>query len=400
MRKVIISLCCTLFLILCTIFIKNNVNPSFHNFANKKDDKKDILLVTHFVEQTGAQIMLFNLADILLENGYSVYLYAYRDGNMRKVYKKRGVKIIVDKKYEKNYDFSKIVQQFDLVITNDLWTSSSYLLANKYVPTIWWIHAFPEYNKTIMNIYDDIYYSKPNIFPSYDWVLSKAKYLVSVSELLSDSVKQINSNNINIIHNIIDEEIILCEKKEKNTDIISFSFITWMGYNKGTDILIDAILLLPEKYKNKAEFNLVGNNDSVEKLKSKTINNKNIKWLGTIPYKNMKKIYAQTDVLLHPSRKDTVALTVLEAAANSIPSVISDNTGSTYIIKDGESGFVVPVGDAEALKEKIMWFIDNPEQIEVMGKKANQYYKETSSKEIFEEKWLKLIEQVLLTEKK
>jgi hypothetical protein len=46
-----------------------------------------------------------------------------------------------------------------------------------------------------------------------------------------------------------------------------------------------------------------------------------------------------------------------------------------------------------------MWFIDNPEQIEIMGEKANQYYRETSSKEVFEKKWLELIKDVLSKEK-
>ena len=400
MKKKIISFTVIFFILFGLIWLKNNVNPSFHNLANKKDDKLDILLVANDLAQSGAQIMLFNLADVLLKNDYSVYLYSYEDGDMHKKFNKRGVKVIVSKKYKRNHDFSKIVQQFDLVITNDLWTSASYMSSNEYVPAIWWVHAIPEYDKTTMDMFEMIYQNDHNLFPPYIYTLSKAQNIVSVSSLLSESIKKFNSNKINLIYNIIEEKNILYKNKIDD-NVIRFSLISRLVKDKGIDVLIEAISLLPEEYNNKAIFNIVGgqSDDFINDLKLQTTVFENIIWTGEVQNKNMKDIYAQTDVILHPSRKDASPLVILEAAANNIPSVITDNVGSTHIIKDKESGFVIPVDNAEALKEKIMWFIDNPEQIEIMGEKANQYYRETSSKEVFEKKWLELIKDVLSKEK-
>jgi glycosyltransferase involved in cell wall biosynthesis len=146
----------------------------------------------------------------------------------------------------------------------------------------------------------------------------------------------------------------------------------------------------------KSSFNIVGAIENKEYAKRVTDRiTGNVKFIENVPYKQMGDIYAQTDVLLHPSWIDAAPLVIAEAAANNIPSVITDHVGSTYIVRDKESGFVIPVDNAEVLKEKIMWFIDNPEQIEIMGEKANQYYRETSKKEVFKIRWLQLIEKVL-----
>ncbi len=42
------------------------------------------------------------------------------------------------------------------------------------------------------------------------------------------------------------------------------------------------------------------------------------------------------------------------------------------MIKDGKNGFVVPVANADAIAEKIQWFIDNQDKIEEMSIKAKQ----------------------------
>ena len=392
MKKKTILFALILLTIFSFAFVQLLGNYKLTHFANKKDNKQDILFVTYYLEQTGAQIMLLNLAQILLEDGYSVYIYAHEGGNMKKSFESIGVKVVVDNKYAYNHNFKKIAQQFDLIITSDLWASSFYLSAYKHVPTIWWVHAFPEYNETTINVFKNTYSPESDIFPLHECVLSIAKNIVSVSEMLADRIKMINNSDIHVIHNIIDEPNIIFEKKQ-TSDIVRFSTITSMGYRKGTDVLIDAIIGLPEQYKNKSEFYLVGDNSSVHDLKDKTLDYKNIKWTGVIPYKNIKQIYAQTDVIIHPSRGDTSGLVILEGALNNIPAIITENTGTNYIIKDGESGFIVPVGDAQALKEKIMWFIDNAEQIENMGKSANTYYNKTSQKNIFKAKWLNLIKK-------
>ena len=74
------------------------------------------------------------------------------------------------------------------------------------------------------------------------------------------------------------------------------------------------------------------------------------------------------DVFVLPSWLEGSAKAVYEAMACGLPSIVTHSTGS--IVRDGVDGFVIDAGDVEALKDRMLWFKRNPEQISVMGKAA------------------------------
>ncbi len=66
--------------------------------------------------------------------------------------------------------------------------------------------------------------------------------------------------------------------------------------------------------------------------------------------------YEQASLLVHPSLQDNTAVTVLEALAYGLPVVVTDNTGAKELIEEGENGFIIPIRDVEAIKEKIKYY--------------------------------------------
>ena len=59
-----------------------------------------------------------------------------------------------------------------------------------------------------------------------------------------------------------------------------------------------------------------------------------------------------------------------------LPVITTHNTGGPDVIGEGKEGIVVPAGNAEALREKMEWFIKNPERTAEMGKAAHRKAKE------------------------
>ncbi len=47
--------------------------------------------------------------------------------------------------------------------------------------------------------------------------------------------------------------------------------------------------------------------------------------------------------------------------------ITTDATGCKETVENGINGFKVPVASVEKLAEKMIWFIEHPEQIEPMG---------------------------------
>ena len=77
-----------------------------------------------------------------------------------------------------------------------------------------------------------------------------------------------------------------------------------------------------------------------------------------VPYqKDPRKVaryYQAADLYLHPTRADTFPTTVLEALACGIPVVASAVGGIPEQVVEGQTGFLVPVGDARAMAERVV----------------------------------------------
>ncbi len=83
--------------------------------------------------------------------------------------------------------------------------------------------------------------------------------------------------------------------------------------------------------------------------------------------------YKQCSVYVLPSYREGTPRTVLEAMAMGRPIITTNAPGCRETVIDGKTGFLVPVKDAEAVAEKMLEFINNPELIETMGKESLAY---------------------------
>lgn len=69
---------------------------------------------------------------------------------------------------------------------------------------------------------------------------------------------------------------------------------------------------------------------------------------------NVASVLQVADLLLQPSEMESFGLTVLEAGAAGVPVICSDVGGLPEVIIDGETGFLLPVGDVDAMAQKAL----------------------------------------------
>jgi len=82
----------------------------------------------------------------------------------------------------------------------------------------------------------------------------------------------------------------------------------------------------------------------------------------------LRQLYAQVDVLVVPTTADVGPLWVfLEAMAMGLPIIGTEVGASTEVIRNGETGFTMKVGDGEALRQAIQQVCDRPELGHEMG---------------------------------
>lgn len=71
-----------------------------------------------------------------------------------------------------------------------------------------------------------------------------------------------------------------------------------------------------------------------------------------VPYAELPRYYRMADIFVYPSLHEGSALAIYEALASGLPVIATHNAGS--VARDGVDGFIVPIRDIEALKEKIL----------------------------------------------
>ena len=87
--------------------------------------------------------------------------------------------------------------------------------------------------------------------------------------------------------------------------------------------------------------------------------------------------YRNCSVFVLPSYyREGLPRTILEAMSCSRPVITTDWPGCRDPMLDGTTGYLVPIKDKEALKEKMLEFLKNPELISIMGENAHKHCSE------------------------
>lgn len=99
----------------------------------------------------------------------------------------------------------------------------------------------------------------------------------------------------------------------------------------------------------------------------------NVYFLGRIPPQDVIPLFANADIHVTTSMKETKGLTILEAFAAGIPVIAPRAGGVVDSIRDSWNGFLFTPKDENDFISKLKTLIDNPSLRESMGANARQY---------------------------
>ncbi len=97
-----------------------------------------------------------------------------------------------------------------------------------------------------------------------------------------------------------------------------------------------------------------------------------VRFHGAVPQAELIGYYGQATAFCLASLEDGFGMVIAQAMACGLPVLATTNTGAPDIVRDGIDGFIVPIRDVDALKQKILWFYENREAGEAMGDSALQ----------------------------
>jgi len=176
---------------------------------------------------------------------------------------------------------------------------------------------------------------------------------------------------------------------------IVYLFVGRLDVDKGILELVEAYSEVSKKVSNTSLW-LVGPAETDIDVLLDLIKKLNIKSILFIPYTTAPETFmAAADVFCLPSRREGFGTVIIEAAACGIPAIGSRIYGLTDAIVDEETGFLVDMGDINALSEKMILLGSDDSLRKRLGdtamKRANSLY----SQEIVVQGLLDFIEDEL-----
>lgn len=226
----------------------------------------------------------------------------------------------------------------------------------------------------IISVWGSDVYDFPNITPFGKQVirynLKKADYILSTSQVMAKETMKYTCKSISITPFGVDTELFKPMVVPKSDEFVIGNVKT-LQPKYGIDVLIKATdIVIKNNPGKKIRLEIYGEGQQKEELvlltESLGIKDK-VSFKGFVQNDQLPIVYNSVSVSVSVSDSESFGVVAVEAMACGCPVVTSDADGFTEVVKNGETGFIVPKRNPEATAIAIQKFIDNPNLRKIMG---------------------------------
>lgn len=165
-------------------------------------------------------------------------------------------------------------------------------------------------------------------------------------------------------------------------------------YLKGADVLIEAFLSLSDEF---PEFKLriLGYFPDIEQLRSLAHGSTQIEFLKARPNPEAIEIIRRATVVVLPSRCEGMGRVLIEGMAAGIPLIGSNIGGIPFMIRDQDNGFIVPVGNAPALADRLRRLFTDNDMRRRMGARGYARAHEELNETVYVREFVRMVEATM-----
>lgn len=177
---------------------------------------------------------------------------------------------------------------------------------------------------------------------------------------------------------------------------LNILYIGRLHTSKGLDVLLEALVRLPQALA--WHLILVGSGPARATLARQidTLGLKDrISFTGEVA--NVIPCLRQADIFVLPSRTEGISNALLEAMTVGLPCVASDNAGNRQVLIHGETGLLVPIGDAETLAYTLACLLTDTRLRERLGRAARHLVETRFDIAYVAEAYLTLYQQLIIS---
>ena len=198
---------------------------------------------------------------------------------------------------------------------------------------------------------------------------------VAICDFIRNAISKeyrLSIQEIPCVYNGVDKRSFSPQSSPHENRVIEFVTTGILYYIKNHRLLIDAFALAEAKHPD-IRLNILGDGELRGELEQQIADyrlEEKISILGITDH--VAEYLNQADIYVMSSNLEGLPIAVLEAMACGLPVITTEAGGVVDIVKTGENGFVVPVGDSGALSEAMIQLIENGELRRAMGEASRK----------------------------
>ena len=155
-------------------------------------------------------------------------------------------------------------------------------------------------------------------------------------------------------------------------------FLSWLGKNKAPEVLVEAVAIVRKKL---PEANAVFAGGSfgtregfqyVDWIKKTATDLSGCQFVGYVPHQEVIHRISSCRVLAMPSWFENYPIAALEAMAGGRPVIVTETTGIADFIRTEKAGSIIPPGDAEALADALLPYLQDSSYAAEVGANAQR----------------------------
>ncbi len=178
------------------------------------------------------------------------------------------------------------------------------------------------------------------------------------------------NKNIRGVKNFINKLPFNCNLPLPTNNVMNFIYIGRLENEKGINELIASIDILNENntYKDKYNFNFVGDGSLKQKVKTHALKHGNIRVHGFLSGDKLDAVIKDCDVLVLPSYHEGFPLVFIEVSYYGLASIITSRSSLEYYFDVDKEFLSVEPGESSKLVDLLIFCIENPVLIEQIKK--------------------------------
>ena len=319
-----------------------------------KHDRKNILLISHSLNITGAPLAVFNTAKYLKSCGYHVTVIGMDNAELIEQYKAENIDCFGGFQWT-NDDIMLGINNFDFVFCNSVLTYP-FIQSIKRVPYMWRIAE----GKNI----DETFGKKAGLLET----LSKDKNVYAVSKYTQRCIADLNKKTKLLLYGVKDvsNEYIPTYSTDGK---VRFCVIGNFCARKAQNLIIKAFQELPTTEQNKIEIHFIGAKPR------NIIKNDGLFYHGVLQGEQKYDVLNSCDILLCPSLDDPNPQVVMEGMMMHKACIVSDCCGQADYITNNKNGFIVKAGNLVSLKKCLHDIITKNYDLNKIGELSYELYK-------------------------